>query len=76
MREVLLPPLAEGVTKATVSYVYVKKGDKVREGDNLLELVTDKATFNLPAPQAGTVTSIVCQEGDQAEVGKVLLHLE
>jgi len=76
MIKVALPPLAEGVTKATISYSYVKKGDVVKEGDNLLELVTDKATFNLPAPQSGTVADVFFNEGDQVEVGQTLVHLE
>ncbi len=76
MKDVALPPLAEGVNTATVSYIYVKKGDVVKEGDNLLELVTDKATFNLPSPCPGAIADMLCNEGDQVNVGQVLMHIE
>ena len=76
MTKIVLPPLAEGVVKAAVSYIYVKKGDAVKEGDSLIELVTDKATFNMPSPSSGVVSEILAKEGDEVSVGDVLLHLE
>jgi len=56
MVKILLPQLSEGVQKATVSYWYFKAGDKVNEKDDLVELTTDKAIFNLPSPCSGTLT--------------------
>ena len=76
MTKVELPPLAEGVTKATVTYIYVAKGDAVNEGDKLVELVTDKATFNLPSPRPGKVADIALKEGDEVSVGQTILSLE
>lgn len=76
MTKVLLPTLAEGVTKAAVSYCYVKKGDRVKEGQDLIELVTDKATFNMPSPQSGVVTEVLCNEGDEVSVGQALFSIE
>ncbi len=76
MTKVVLPPLAEGLAKAAISYIYVKKGDRVKEGDNLIEFVTDKATFNMPSPGSGVISEIFVKEGDEANVGDVLLHLE
>ena len=75
MTEVPVPLLAEGVTTATISYLHVKKTDTVREGDNLVELVTDKATFNVTAPSGGTVTSVSVSEGDQVSVGQLLVTI-
>jgi len=72
MTEVKLPPLAEGVNKATVSYWHRNIGDNVKEGEDLVELVTDKATFNLPSPGSGTLRDIFIKEGEEAAVGKVL----
>lgn len=76
MVKVDLPPLAEGVTKATITYVYVAKGDSVNEGDKLVELVTDKATFNMPSPRQGKVAEIFLKEGDEVSVGQTILGLE
>jgi pyruvate/2-oxoglutarate dehydrogenase complex dihydrolipoamide acyltransferase (E2) component len=76
MIKVILPELGEGITKATVSYWYYKIGDKVNEKDDLVELVTDKATFNLPSPCSGTLTEIIFSEGNAVNTGEVLGVIE
>ena len=76
MAEVKLPPIAEGVDKANVSYWHRAAGDSVKEGEDLVELVTDKATFNLPAPVSGIVKEVLVSEGDEAKVGQVLARIE
>lgn len=76
MTKVHLPELGEGIEKATVSYWYVQPGEKVNEKDDLVELATDKATFNLPAPCSGTLSEVLVNEGDSANVGEVLGIIE
>lgn len=72
MVKVVLPELGEGIQKATVSYWFFKEGDRVNEKDDLVELATDKATFNLPCPAKGTLTEILISEGDTAHIGEIL----
>lgn len=76
MVKVILPELSQGVKKATVSYWYFKPGEKVNEKDDLVELATDKATFNLPSPCSGTVSEILISEGNAANVGDTLGTIE
>ncbi|MCX5703769.1 MAG: hypothetical protein NT066_04680 [Candidatus Omnitrophica bacterium] len=76
MTKVVLPELGEGITKATVSYWYFKEGEKVSEKDDLVELTTDKATFNLPSPSTGRVSEIFFHEGDSVNVGETLAIIE
>jgi pyruvate/2-oxoglutarate dehydrogenase complex dihydrolipoamide acyltransferase (E2) component len=76
MIKVTLPELGEGITKATVSFWYFKQGDKVGEKEDLVELTTDKATFNLPCPCAGIVSEIYFKEGDSVNVGEALVAIE
>ncbi|MBU1090461.1 MAG: biotin/lipoyl-binding protein [Candidatus Omnitrophica bacterium] len=76
MTKVVLPDLGEGIEKATLSYWYFKVGEKVNEKDDLVELATDKATFNLPSPCSGTVTEIFFQEGDTVKPGDTLATIE
>jgi len=76
MTQVILPQLGEGITKATVSYWYFKVGDKVTEKEDLVELTTDKATFNLPSPVTGTLSQILLEEGNDVKVGEVLGTIE
>jgi len=72
MIKVVLPELGEGITKATVSYWFFKDGERVKEKDDLVELTTDKATFNLPSPCSGVISEIMYSEGDTVDVGQIL----
>jgi pyruvate/2-oxoglutarate dehydrogenase complex dihydrolipoamide acyltransferase (E2) component len=76
MTEVKLPPIAEGIGKASVSYWHRETGDSIKEGEDLVELVTDKATFNLPAPASGTLKEVLVSEGSEVKVGQVLAKIE
>lgn len=76
MAKVVLPELGENITKATVSYWYFQAGEKVEEKQDLVELTTDKATFNLPSPSSGIVKKIFIQEGDTANIGDVIAEIE
>ena len=76
MANVILPFLAEGVNKASVTYWHHNIGDNIKEGEDLVELVTDKATFNLPAPRSGTLKEIFINEGKEAKVGQALAVIE
>lgn len=72
MIKVVLPELGEGITKATVSYWFFKDGERVNENDDLVELTTDKSTFNLPSPCTGIISEIMYSEGDSVQVGQTL----
>lgn len=76
MVKVVLPELGEGIDKAVVSYWYFQEGDEVNEKDDLVELSTDKATFNLPSPAKGRLIEITIKEGDTARVGEALAVIE
>ncbi len=76
MTEVKLPPISEGVDKAGVTYWHRAVGDSVKEGEDLVELVTDKATFNLPAPVSGVLKEILISEGEDVKAGQILARIE
>ncbi|MFO7976835.1 MAG: lipoyl domain-containing protein [Candidatus Hydrogenedentota bacterium] len=75
--EVTLPPLGEDASDtATVSQWLVAEGTAVQKGDDLVEMTTDKAAFNVPSPAAGTLTEIRAHENDEVSVGNVLCVIE
>jgi len=76
MKKVLLPELGEGITKACVTAWLFEVGQEVKEKDDLVELTTDKATFNLPAPFSGILKEILKNEGDDVNVGEALAVIE
>lgn len=76
MTKVILPELGEGIKKATVSYWYSKEGQTVNKDQDLVELTTDKATFNLPSPASGKLSRVFFKEGDPVNIGETLAEIE
>ena len=74
--EFRLPDIGEGVVEGEIVSWKVAVGDTVAEDQPLVEVMTDKATVEIPSPTAGTVTSITGGEGDVIEVGQVFLVLD
>ncbi len=74
--EVKLPELGEDITSANVSFWHVEEGDVVNENDDLLEVVTEKATFNVPAPANGKLIKKNFDESEEVKVGETIAILE
>jgi pyruvate dehydrogenase E2 component (dihydrolipoamide acetyltransferase) len=74
--EVTIPSLGENVKGGDVLRVLVKVGDVLVVDQGILELETDKATVEVPAPSAGTVTEVAVKDGDRVAVGQLVLVLE
>ena len=64
--------MGESVTEGTISRWLKAVGDRVTEGESLVEVTTDKVDVEVPSPAAGTLESIVAQEGDTVTVGATL----
>ncbi|MGH7145520.1 MAG: dihydrolipoamide acetyltransferase family protein [Planctomycetota bacterium] len=71
-----LPDIGEGVVEAELTRWSVKEGDEVAENEVLAELLTDKATIEIPSPRAGRVAKLCCKEGEIVRVGAVLIEIE
>ena len=68
-----LPEIGEGLYEAELVRWLVKPGDSVKRGQVLLEVLTDKATMEVPSPFAGTISELRAEEGSQLKVGDVVL---
>jgi pyruvate dehydrogenase E2 component (dihydrolipoamide acetyltransferase) len=73
--EVKIPALG-GFEDVPVIEVHVKPGDAVKRDDSLLTLESDKATMDVPAPEAGTVRELAVKVGDRVSEGSLVLRLE
>lgn len=71
-----LPNLAAGMEVGTVVSWLKHEGDRVAEGEPVVEIEADKANHELEAPSAGTLAEIVAVEGDEVEVGGLLARIE
>ena len=74
--DVKLPELGENIAAGDVAAVLVSPGDQVAKDAPLLELETDKAVVEVPAPEAGVVTAIHVEAGDTINVGDTIASLD
>src|SRR2546423_8929716 len=70
-----VPELGEGIDQATVVRVLVNAGATVTEGQDIVELETEKSTMPVGAPAAGTVEKIHVKPGDKVKVGATLMSV-
>jgi 2-oxoglutarate dehydrogenase E2 component (dihydrolipoamide succinyltransferase) len=73
--EVKVPPVGESITEVTIASWLKQEGEHVELDEPICEIESDKASVELPAPQAG-VLKINAQEGDTIEIGAVIASIE
>jgi 2-oxoisovalerate dehydrogenase E2 component (dihydrolipoyl transacylase) len=71
-----MPDLGEGIAEVEVVAWHVQPGDTVKEDQVLADVMTDKATVEIPSPVAGTITSLGGAIGQALAVGAELIRLE
>jgi pyruvate dehydrogenase E2 component (dihydrolipoamide acetyltransferase) len=69
---VLMPQLGETVAEGTIAAWHKKVGDTVEKDEIILDVETDKAATEVPAPEAGVITAINVEEGQTVDVGVIL----
>lgn len=73
--EVFMPKYGMAMEEGEVVEWLKKEGDYVTKGDELVEIMENKANHVLEAPQSGTLEKIVIHEGEVAPVGAVIALL-
>jgi pyruvate dehydrogenase E2 component (dihydrolipoamide acetyltransferase) len=76
LKNVALPELGEGVAEGELVKWLVKPGDKIAQDQAIAEMMTDKATVEVPSPSAGVVKELKAKEGDVVSVGQVLITVD
>jgi len=71
--EFKLPDVGEGVHEGEIVKWLVKEGDRVEEFQPMVEVLTDKATVEIPAPKSGVILKLMAKEGEVVKVGSVLV---
>src|SRR4051812_23863039 len=74
--ELKIPEVGESVREVQIGRWLKREGDSVALDENIVELETDKASMELPAPSAGILGQILKHEGDTVAVGEVIGYLE
>jgi pyruvate dehydrogenase E2 component (dihydrolipoamide acetyltransferase) len=68
-----LPDIGEGVAEGEIVKWFVAEGDTIGRDQPMVEVLTDKASVEIPAPRAGTILRILPKEGDVVPVESVLV---
>ena len=74
--EFKLPDLGEGVAEGEVVAWHVEAGQDVHEDQELVEVMTDKATVSIGAPRTGRIAQLCVQVGERVPVGRVLVVID
>ena len=75
-KNIPLPEIGEGVQEGELVKWLVKAGDSVKTDDGLCEMLTDKATVEIPSAFDGKIKTLNAKEGDTIKVGETLLVIE
>jgi dihydrolipoyl dehydrogenase len=73
--DVVLPEAEDGA-EIEVLELYVEAGETVAEGDALLQVATDKANVDIPAPAAGVIAEVLVADGDTVPATAVLMRID
>lgn len=74
--EFRLPDIGEGVVEGEIIKWLVNEGDTLREDQPMVEVMTDKATVEIPSPKAGRVAKLMVPAGQLCAVGQVMVVIE
>ena len=74
--EFKLPDVGEGIVEGEIVQWLVQEGDHVEEDQPIVEVLTDKATVEIPSPLKGTITKRIGDDGEMIDVGATLVVIE
>jgi 2-oxoglutarate dehydrogenase E2 component (dihydrolipoamide succinyltransferase) len=74
--EVKVPQLSESVSEATLLTWHKKVGETVKEGENLIDIETDKVVLELPASKSGVLTKILRGDGEKVASEEVIAQID
>ena len=74
--ELKIPAVGESVQEVQIGRWLKKEGDAVEEDQSVVELETDKASLEVPAPRSGVLEKILKKEGETVSVGEVIGYIQ
>ncbi len=76
VHEVRIPQAGESIQEVQIGQWLKREGEFVEQDETIVELETDKASMDLPAPATGVVTKILKADGEDAEIGETIALIE
>src|SRR3972149_5056505 len=74
--EVKVPQLSESITEATLLTWHKQAGEAVSEGENLIDIETDKVVLELPASKSGVLTKIIKGDGEKVTSNELIAQID
>src|SRR5215470_17250203 len=74
--ELKIPTVGESITEVEIGGWLKNEGEPVKKDEPVVTLESEKATVELPAPEAGTLAGVLKKKGDVAKVGEVIGYVE
>lgn len=74
--EFKMPDIGEGVVDGEIVRWFIQAGDLITEDQPMVEVMTDKATVEIPSPRKGKILAITGKEGEIVKVGQTLVVIE
>src|SRR5204863_2876302 len=74
--ELKIPAVGESVQEVQIGRWLKQPGEEVQEDQSVVELETDKASLEVPAPKAGVLAQILKKEGETVSVGEVIGYIQ
>jgi pyruvate dehydrogenase E2 component (dihydrolipoamide acetyltransferase) len=76
IEKIKLPDIGEGIAEGEIVRWLVKEGDEVKQFQSLVEVLTDKATVEIPSPYSGRVKKLLARVGERIRVGSPIAEIE
>ena len=73
--ELRVPEVGESITEVQIGSWFKKEGDPIERDEPLVEIESDKATLELPAPVSGTLSKVLKKKGETAKVGDLIAEI-
>jgi pyruvate dehydrogenase E2 component (dihydrolipoamide acetyltransferase) len=73
--DVKLPDIGEGIAEGEIVRWFVKAGEAVKEDQPLVEVMTDKASVEIPSPRTGVIAALMAEAGEMVPVGQVIVSI-
>lgn len=74
--ELKVPSVGESITEVQIGEWRKREGEFAKKNESLVEIETDKATVEVPAPSNGLVSKVLLKQGDRATVGDIIAYFE
>ena len=76
MVDVIMPQMGESIAEGTIGVWLVEPGQRVQEGQAIVQVATDKADIDIPSPASGVIKDLIAKQGQTVKVGELIARID